>query len=373
MPVMNRKSVLVQSGTFQFNNARWWIIPSNYHLYMCWKWVERVRSRQQYDTMAASIAHNKIEGPGVRREALVNLHHLRVFLTVAEHEHITRASEELVLSQPAVTKIIQHLEQETGLELIERRGRRIVLTQAGKILQGYARRLFALEREMEGALTILHDVEVGDVTLAASATTGVYLLPPIVAQFRARYPQVTLRVTILNSHEIVEQTVNWMLDIGLVEGDPSMLPPTLASHVFARDELVLVVAPAHRWSSLRWLEPVMLRDGELLLREEGSGIREVIEHALLLQDVRISPLLTLPDNEAIKQMAISGVGAAILSVFAVRRELASGELVRIPIEGIDLRPQLTLVKRHDKHLSRAAQAFCTLLQGFYASNTAAIL
>lgn len=295
----------------------------------------------------------------------MNLYHLRVFLAVAEHEHITRASEVLILSQPAVTKIIQHLEQETGLELIERHGRRIVLTQAGRVLHGYARRLFALEREMEEALAVMQDVEIGEITLAANTTTGVYFLPPVVAQFRERYPQVILRITILNSHEIIEQTMNWILDFGLVEGDPTTLPPGIETQVFARDELALVVAPTHRWSGLSVLQPEVLGDKELLLREQGSGIREVIEHALLQQTVRITPLLTLPDNEVIKQMAMSGVGAAILSAFAVRRELASGELVRIPIEGIDLRPQLTLVKRSDKHLSRSAQAFCSLLQHFY--------
>jgi len=244
-----------------------------------------------------------------------------------------------------------------------------VLTQVGKVLHGYARRLFALEREMEEALAGMQDVEMGEITLAANTTTGVYFLPPVVAQFRERYPQVILRITILNSHEIIEQTMNWILDFGLVEGDPTTLPPGIETQTFARDELVLVVAPAHRWSPLRVLQPEVLQEKELLLREQGSGIREVIEHALLQHNVRITPLLTLPDNEVIKQMAMSGVGAAILSAFAVRRELASNELVRIPIEGIDLRPQLTLVKRSDKHLSRAAQAFCSLLQHFYQGET----
>src|SRR5260370_3451782 len=157
----------------------------------------------------------------------MNLYDLRVFQTVAEHEHITRASEELILSQPAVTKIIQSLEHEVGLELIERHGRRIVLTHAGHVLHNYARRMFALEREMEEALAALRDVESGEVTLAANTTTGVYLLPPIVARFRALYPQVSLHINILNSHEIVEQVMNWVLDFGLVEGDPSTLPPGL--------------------------------------------------------------------------------------------------------------------------------------------------
>jgi len=292
----------------------------------------------------------------------MNLYHLRVFQTVAEHEHITRASEELVLSQPAVTKIIQSLEHETGLELIERHGRRIVLTQAGHILHNYARRMFALEREMEEALAVLRDVESGEIILAANTTTGVYLLPPIVSRYRNLYPQVTLSITILNSHEIIEQTLNWTLDFGLVEGDPSMLPMGLHVEVFAHDELVLVVAPDHRWSKLDELTPEALREGELLLREQGSGIREVIEHALVLHGVQVHPLFTLPDNEAIKQMVISGVGAAIVSALAVQRELVSGDLVRIPIAGIVLHPQLSLVRRTDKKLSRAAQAFCALLE-----------
>ena len=291
----------------------------------------------------------------------MNLQYLRVFLTVAEHEHITRASEELILSQPAVTKTIQHLEQEVGLELIERHGRRIALTHAGHVLHNYARRVFALEREMEEALSALRDVDAGEVTVAASTTTGVYLLPPIVARYHARYPKVTLNITILNSHEIVEETLNWSLDFGLVEGDASALPQGLRVEVFAHDELVLVVSPKHRWRGLPAIPPTDLRDGQLLMREQGSGIREVIEHALLLHDVQVRPLLAVPDNEAIKQMVMSGVGAAIVSALAVQRELTSGDLVHVPIAGLDLRPELSLVKRTDKQLSRAAQAFCALL------------
>ena len=236
------------------------------------------------------------------------------------------------------------------------------MTHAGHVLHSYARRMFALEREMEEALDVLRDVETGEIKLAANTTTGVYLLPPIVSRYRNRYPQVTLYITILNSHEIIEQTLNWTLDFGLVEGDPSTLPEGLQVEVFAQDELVLVVSPDHRWSKLDELNPEALREGELLLREQGSGIREVIEHALLLHRVQVHPLFTLPDNEAIKQMVMSGVGAAIVSALAVQRELVSGDLIRIPIAGVDLRPQLSLVRRIDKQLSRAAQAFCDLVE-----------
>ncbi len=291
----------------------------------------------------------------------MNLYHLRVFMVVAEHEHITRASEKLILSQPAVTKIIQHLEQETGLELIERHGRRIALTHAGRVLQDYAQRLFGLEREMEDALAALHDLESGEVTLAANTTSGVYLLPTVVARFRARYPQVKLHIAILNSHEIVEQTLNWSLDFGLIEADPITLAQGLHVEVFAHDELVLIVSPRHRWSKESSLRLDALCDNELLLREEGSGIREAIEHTLRSQGLTISPLLTLQDNETIKQIVIHGVGAAIVSALTVRRELINGDLVQVPINGLDLHPQLSLISRADKQFSHAAQAFYDLL------------
>ncbi|HEU5226455.1 MAG TPA: LysR family transcriptional regulator [Ktedonobacteraceae bacterium] len=291
----------------------------------------------------------------------MNLQNLRVFLKVAEFEHITRASEELGLSQPAVTKTISSLENEIHLKLVERQGRRIVLTHAGRVLQGYARQIFALEREMEDALATLRNGDGGEVTLAANTTIGVYLLPPIVARFQARFPKVKLNIAILNSQETVEGTLNWSLDFGLVEGDVASLPPLLTVQPFAHDELILVVAPNHYWSRRSVIHPEMLVDGVLLLREPGSGIREVIENRLQLHDVHIRPVLTLPNNEAIKQMVMNGVGAAIISSITVQRELAQGSLVRVPLPELDLRPQLSLIMRKDKQLSRAAQAFCSFL------------
>lgn len=292
----------------------------------------------------------------------VNLYHLRVFMTVAEHEHITRASEELFLSQPAVTKIVQNLEQEVGQKLVERQGRRIALTYAGQVLRTYARRMFSLEREMEEALAALSDIETGEVTLAANPIIGIYLLPSIVASFRSRYPCVKINLEILKSREIIDATVEWHLDFGLVEVDPSELPLGLEFETVAYDELILVVSPKHPWSELQSLKPEELRDGVLILREPGSGIRESIEHAFAHQGFSISSLLTVPDSEVIKQMAIKGVGATIVSAMSVRHELESGELLRIPITSLDIRPRLSMIWREDKQFSPAAQAFRDLLR-----------
>lgn len=291
----------------------------------------------------------------------MNLHNLRVFLKVADLEHITRASEELHLTQPAVTKIIQSLEQQVHLELVERQGRRIVLTHAGRVLQKHARQLFALERQMEQELAALRDLAGGEVVMAANTTAGVYLLPAIISRFHAQYPGVTLNMTILNSSEIIEGTLNWELDFGLIEGDVSTLPPELSARVFARDTLILVVAPDHPWSQLCSLRPQDLMTDALLLREDGSAMRELLEQELQKYDVHLHPLLTLTDNEAIKHMVINGVAAAVVSSLTVSRELASGALMHVPVEGLELHPELSLVHRVDKQLSRAAQAFCSLL------------
>src|SRR5579883_1848100 len=177
---------------------------------------------------------------GIEKEKSMNLSHVRVFLAVANAEHITHASQELFVSQSAVSKTIHALEQETGVQLIERQGRGIVLTPAGRLLQTYASQLFAMEHEMEKAVEALRTGDRGEIFIGASKTTGTYLLPELVSRFRGRYPQVELHIRILNSQEVMQQTLDWQLDFGLIEGEVPLWPQELAVEVFGKDELVLV-------------------------------------------------------------------------------------------------------------------------------------
>ena len=205
----------------------------------------------------------------------MNLQNMHIFRKVADCGQITHAAEELGLSQPTVTKMIQSLERELSLDLFERRGRRIVLTQAGRLLQSYAHQMEDLEREMEGALAALHAGGEGEVSFAANATAGTYLLPPIVARYRTHYPRVKLNISLRNSREIVEETLRRNLEFGIVESDLHTLPSELIVEELAQDELVLVVAPVHRWSHMPSLPFAALAEKELVMREEGSGMREV--------------------------------------------------------------------------------------------------
>ena len=291
----------------------------------------------------------------------MNLQSLRVFLKVAELEHVTQAAEALHLTQPAVTKTIQGLEHELQLALIEHQGRRIVLTDAGRVVQGYARRFFALEQQMEESLASLRAAEIGEVHLAANTTAGTYLLPAIIVRFHQRHPHINLSISILNSQDIIDRILDWRLDFGFVEGDAVYLSPQLNIRFFARDHLVLIVSPHHPWRRMQTINPHHLQKDVLIVREHGSGIRESIEKAFTPIVGSIQPLMTLTDNETIKQMVISGAGVAIVSLFSVQRELLHGDLVQLAITDVDIHPQLSLIQRADKHLSRAAQAFTEFL------------
>lgn len=290
----------------------------------------------------------------------MNLAHVRIFLAVAEAEHVTRAAESLYMTQPAVTKTIHRLEQELGLPLIEHRGRSIVLTEAGRIVRDYGRRIFMQERELAEVLDALRDAESGEILLGASTTTGVYLLPLAVARFREQHPAVQLQIAISNSETIVKQILNWQQDVGLVEGKMSLLPADLHVEVVARDRLILVVAPTHHWACVGEVHPEETLQKELVLRERGSGSREVLVQAYRALDLQVLPLLTLPENEVIKQLVASGVGATLLPPITVQRELQAGTLVPVNLVGLDLNRQMSLVRRKERRLSRAAQAFYTL-------------
>jgi DNA-binding transcriptional LysR family regulator len=200
-------------------------------------------------------------------------------------------------------------------------------------------------------------VETGEVTLAANPTTGIYMLPDVVASFRKRYPCVRINLSILKSREAIEDILDWKLDFGIIEIDPADLPLGLDYEVVNNDELILVVSPGHVWSERREIDPADLRDGVLILREPGSGHREAVDHAFAHLGYSVTPLLTVPDSEVIKQMAIKGVAATMIPAMSIQNELISGELIHIPVKGLEIRPQLSMIWREDKQFSPAAEAF----------------
>ncbi|MGH2350787.1 MAG: LysR substrate-binding domain-containing protein [Chloroflexota bacterium] len=299
----------------------------------------------------------------------LDLRYLRLFLAVARTGTFSAAAEQLHTSQPALSRQIATLEHACGERLFERLPRGVRLTPAGEVALRYAERIFALADELAMALADLHGLRAGRLLIGASSTPADYLLPPVLAAYRQRYPGVAVRLVTGNSTTIVEQIDRHTLDLGLVGSLPSPHIEGLRYTPIAADELVVAAAPSH--PLLAACGPVTPRDlqaATLVAREAGSATRATAERYAATLGLRLDPALELGSNEAVKRAVMGGSGYAILSRHALTSELAAGHLATVPVPGWDCRRDLFLVQRAMHTLTRAEQAFIALLTSFpYAS------
>src|SRR3990170_7458778 len=197
----------------------------------------------------------------------MNYYHLQVFYTVAKRLSYSRAAEELYISQPAVSRHVHALEKDMGSKLLGQIGNRVYLTDAGRIVFDYAQKVFALTEEAHRALAELEGVERGYLRLGASSTPGIYLLPPVVALFRERYPGVDISLYIGNSQQIEGRVLKNELDLGFVG---ARFLPELQVQLFVHDQLVLVVPAGHPFAEREPVSPQDVEREPFILREDGS-------------------------------------------------------------------------------------------------------
>lgn len=290
----------------------------------------------------------------------INLHFLRVFTTVADSRSFSRAAEQLFISQPAVSSAVRELEQQVGLALIDRSARPVALTEAGAVLLEHARQIFADERAAERALDQMRDLSAGSLAVGASSTIGIYLLPPAIARFHRRHPRIRLFLDIGNTHQVLEHLRSASLDVAFVEGpvegdDLEVVPWRL-------DELVVIAPPDHALADGAPVTLERLLDEPFVLREPGSGTREVIELALRARGAALTVPLELGSTEAIKRAVIAGMGLAIVSVATVSTELAAGLLRLVRVPELPLGRQLTRLSIVGRPPSPAARAFQAMLE-----------
>ena len=299
---------------------------------------------------------------------MINRNHLALFRAVAEAGGFSRAAETVRVSQPAISMQVAALEELLGSSLFDRLPRGVRLTEAGKILLGYAQRIASLEGEAERAMRELRGLERGRLAVGASRTIGGYLLPIVLGQFRSHHPAVELQLIIDNTEAIKTRLVDGTIDLGLTEGT---LPQDqeLSTRVFHHDELIVIAPADHPFtrnvSGKRRLRSITGRElcaQPLILREPGSGTREVLMRALA--NVNTTPseiVLTLTDTEAIKRAVIAGLGLAVISRLCVTLELAAGVLAEVPVRGLELRRSWYELTLRGRQPSPSARAFTTLL------------
>ena len=285
----------------------------------------------------------------------LNLHHLRLFRSVAELGGFTRAAAALRLSQPAVSKSVRALERQLDTTLFDRTTGSPRLTESGAALFARAGELFAVERAAEEELRALRRLEGGVLRIAASTTVVTYLLPPYLARFNAAHPGVTLRVSSANTRAVGRALLERRVEVALVEGP--VYYARLDDVPWRKDELVVIAPAAHRFASRRQLKWSDLANESFIVRERGSGTRRVAEEALASQGIRLRVALQLASTEAIKQSVASGLGVAIVSRAAIADQLALGRLAVLPVRGIALERRLTELRVAGRAPSAAAAAF----------------
>ena len=261
---------------------------------------------------------------------------LEILVGVAETGSLGAAARGLGMAQPNASRALARLERQLGLTLVVRTPGGSRLTTEGEVVVAWAREaLTAMDRVVLGARSLAAE-RAAQLRVAASLTVAEYLAPRWLARFRATRPDLHVRLAVGNSGEVLDLVRAGRVAVGFVE--TPVLPRTVASTTVARDALVVVVAPAHPWARRRTpVTPEDLVAGDRVLREAGSGTRETLVRALERAGLELSgPRLELASTAAVKAAAAEGTAPAVLSELAVQAELATGQLVAVPVDGLDL-------------------------------------
>ncbi len=264
---------------------------------------------------------------------------LQLLLAVARLGSLGAAARALGITQPAASSRIRSMERQLGLALVDRSPRGSRLTDSGALVTDWARPIVEAAEQFDAGASALRDRRDSRLRVAASMTIAEYLLPRWLIALRAERPDTAVSLLAGNSAAVAERLLGGEADLGFVEG--LTVPAGLDSAVIAHDRLIVVAAPGHPWSRRRKaLAAGELAATPLILREEGSGTRQVLEAAL---GGLARPLIELSSTTAVKSAAVSGAGPSVLSELAVGEELAARRLVAVPLEGVRLARELRAV------------------------------
>jgi DNA-binding transcriptional LysR family regulator len=285
----------------------------------------------------------------------MTLEQLRIFIAVAEKQHVTQAAAELNLTQSATSAAIAALEARYGIKLFDRIGRGIQLTRIGRDFLGEARGVVGRAKAAAQVLSDLAGLERGSLVIAASQTVANYWLPPRLQEFQATYPGIDLHIGISNTEQVAQAVHDGRADVGLVEGEVD--DPSLSVRKLEGDSLVVVVGKNHPWAAQARIAPEHFRTTGWVLREPGSGTRAIFEAALRKFGIKLSELhitLELPSNEAIRVAVETGRSATAISNLVVARSLAAKSLHHVRI---DLPKRAFFALRHkERYASQAEKA-----------------
>ena len=290
----------------------------------------------------------------------MTLEQLRIFVAVADCQHMTRAADALRLSQSAVSGAIQSLEQRHSISLFHRIGRRIELSPDGRLFLLEAKSVLRAASAAEASLLELRGLKRGAISIHASQTTAAYWLPKRLARFRTAHPKIDIKLAIGNTEQVALAVGSGSAEIGFVEG--TITQPDLVAKQVDVDQLMIVVGPKHPWTKVRRLEDSQIAQAKWVMRERGSGTRSVFEQALTSRGLSPDVLditLELPSNESVRAAVEAGAGATAISRLVVKSALLSKQLYGVPY--VSLQRPFVMLSHRDRSRSNAAHAFLRMI------------
>src|SRR4051794_3252922 len=288
----------------------------------------------------------------------VELHALQVFLTVATEKSFSRAAEKLFRTQPAISLAVQRLEQELGEKLIDRSGKDLILTDAGRNVLDFARRFQSLQHELDNSLAELRDNSAGRLTIGANESTTLYLLQHI-EKYRELYPKVKVQVRRSLSSKIPNELLDGNLELGVISYDPG--DERLISKVIYTDSLAFVVSPNHRLAHKKTISIAELGAETFIAHNVLSPYRDLVLREFQSHKVALRMDVEMPTIETIRKLVQNDVGVAFLPRMCVEQEIRRGLLCEVRVKEMHVERKIRLIYPTRRALSHAAKAFLEIL------------
>lgn len=289
----------------------------------------------------------------------MQLRKLEVFLAVCDYNGVSPAARSLYMSQPAVSQVIAELESTLEVRLFERLNKRLVLTHAGETLQNYSRRILNLVNEARWTMEDLASLNSGRLRIGASTTIGIYMLPQLLCTLKSCHPNIDFPFVIDNTAVIETMILHNDLDVALVEGP--LHSPDIVIDKYYDDELCIICSPEHPWARTGCILPEDLNDHPFIIREKGSGTREIFEKVMLFHQLSFVVANVLNNTEAIKRAVAANLGISVVSRLALNEEFNRGVLHEVKIQGVEYKRDLNIMYHKDKHMSPLLESFISVV------------
>ncbi|MDR2195659.1 MAG: LysR family transcriptional regulator [Gallionellaceae bacterium] len=284
----------------------------------------------------------------------LTLKQLKIFDAVARHLNFSRAAETLYLSQPAVSMQIKQLEDSVGMPLLEKHGKRLFLTEAGREVLHYSRTVLQQLQEMESVLGDMKGLERGQLSIAVVSTAN-YFMPQLLAKFIQAHPAIGVSLSVANRDAVIRQLIENTADLAIMGQPPD--EADMVAHPFMDNPLVVIAAPDHPLAKQKKITPTQLAKETFVLRERGSGTRGVVERFFAGHHLPLPAHLEMDTNEAVKQSVNAHIGIGIISRHGIELELETKRLCILNVTGFPIGRHWHIVHRKNKRLSVAARTF----------------